>query len=250
MLTIAHTADPVTAKNVATDPQSPSTLRMLRLLNTTTIREPQFNPGALMNLRLASLLFLGAVGTASFVQAQSIADLAKKAEEAKAKKAAEQAPPEGEKKDDAKAKDAPKKTFTNTDLGGSSSSAPPPSDASNSKSDVQPKDTTQKPDAKDATAAPSSGETKDENWWRSHALALKRQRDDDTTALLAARAHFDSLPDQAKGVLGVPIVDAWMKARAEISRLEGVVANDRRAVNDFEEEARRAGIPPGWLREK
>ena len=42
----------------------------------------------------------------------------------------------------------------------------------------------------------------------------------------------------------MPVVDAWMKTRAEIARLKAVVANDVQAVNDFEEEARRAGIAP------
>jgi len=94
------------------------------------------------------------------------------------------------------------------------------------------------------------GVLKDEDWWRSNALRLQRQRDADTRALTAAQLHFDALPDQAKGALGVPVVDAWMKARAEISRLTAVVATDVQAVKDFEEEARRAGIAPGWLREK
>lgn len=41
-----------------------------------------------------------------------------------------------------------------------------------------------------------------------------------------------------------------MKAREEITRLTAVVANDQRALSDFEEEARKAGVLPGWIRDK
>jgi hypothetical protein len=198
-------------------------------------------------LRL-TFIVLFAFTVAPLLRAQTIADLAKRTEEAKAKKA-EQATADGDKgkTDGTDSKDAPKKTFTNTDL--VNAVGPTTADAAS-----EPKAAPSELRSADSKDAPkptiSSGEVKDENWWRSHALVLKRQRDADMVTLAAARAHYNSLPDEAKGVLGVPVVDAWMKARAEVSRLEGVVANDIRAVNDFEEDARRASIPPGWLREK
>jgi len=91
---------------------------------------------------------------------------------------------------------------------------------------------------------------KDEAWWRSHALVFRRTLADDITKLAAAQAYYDGLPDEARGIIGTPIVTAWMKAKEEITRLAGIVVNDKRALADFEEEARRAGIAPGWLREK
>src|SRR5258708_25388090 len=146
-----------------------------------------------MNLRLTSVLFLVECGTTSLPQAQSIPDLAKKAEEAKAKKAEEQGKPEGAKdnKDGSDTKDAPKNTFTNSDLKDASSGGTSSSGSSDAKSDAKPTDAKPTPDAKDATA---SGEKRDEDWWRSHALALQRQREADLTALAAARVHYDSLP--------------------------------------------------------
>jgi len=104
--------------------------------------------------------------------------------------------------------------------------------------------------ASSVAATVGSADAKNEDWWRSRALPLQRQRDSDMRSLAAAQMHFDSLPDQARGILGVPVVDAWMKARTEIARLTAIVATDRQAVKDFEEDARRAGVPPGWLREK
>jgi hypothetical protein len=35
---------------------------------------------------------------------------------------------------------------------------------------------------------------------------------------------------------------------AELERLKKQVVDDRKAIADIEEEARRAGVPPGWLR--
>jgi hypothetical protein len=201
-----------------------------------------------MNRLRLTFIILFALNVAPILRAQTIADLAKRTEEAKAKKAEPAAADgDGKKSDATNSKDAPKRTFTNTDL--ATAIAPATTDAA-SDSKAAPSEV-KSTDSKDAAKpAVSTDEVKDEHWWRSHALLLKRQRDADMVTLAAARAHYDSLPNQAKGVLGVPVVDAWMKARADVSHLEGVVANDVRAVNDFEEEARRASIPPGWLREK
>ena len=38
------------------------------------------------------------------------------------------------------------------------------------------------------------------------------------------------------------------KALSEFARLQNDIEKDKKAIADFEEEARRAGVPPGWLR--
>ena len=38
------------------------------------------------------------------------------------------------------------------------------------------------------------------------------------------------------------------KAAAELERLKKAIVDGTRAIADFEEEARRAAVPPGWLR--
>jgi hypothetical protein len=38
------------------------------------------------------------------------------------------------------------------------------------------------------------------------------------------------------------------KALAELDRLKKAILDDKKAITDFEEDARRAGVPPGWLR--
>jgi hypothetical protein len=167
------------------------------------------------------------------LHAQSLADVAKQTEErAKAKQ-------EQTKSDDTT---TTTKVYTNKDLRDHPGSfeIPVPVETESPKASGT--------IAEEIVTAPTA--TKDEDWWRSRALALRRTLADDTTKLVAAQKHYDSLPDQARGILGTPIVEAWMKAKEEISRLTGIVANDRRALADFEEEARRGNILPGWLRAK
>ena len=38
------------------------------------------------------------------------------------------------------------------------------------------------------------------------------------------------------------------KAFDEQNRLKTVIVNDRKAISDLEDEARKAGVPAGWLR--
>jgi hypothetical protein len=38
------------------------------------------------------------------------------------------------------------------------------------------------------------------------------------------------------------------KALADLDRLKKAMVDDKKAIADLEEDARRAGVPPGWLR--
>ena len=166
------------------------------------------------------------------LQAQSLAGVAKKAEAQSTKAKQEQSA------DGKKISDKPQtKVYTNKDL-----ADVPPSTATPVSSETVGSKTT--------TTTGSATSPQDEASWRSRARELRRTLADDQTKLAAAKAHFDSLPDQAKGLIDQPVVQAWMKAREDISRLTAVVENDKRAVFDLEEDARRAGVPPGWLRDR
>ncbi len=39
-----------------------------------------------------------------------------------------------------------------------------------------------------------------------------------------------------------------LRAIAELDRLKQTIPNDKKAIDNVLEEARRAGVPPGWLR--
>ena len=34
----------------------------------------------------------------------------------------------------------------------------------------------------------------------------------------------------------------------ELTRLKTAIQDEKKAIDEFQEEARRAGVPPGWLR--
>jgi hypothetical protein len=38
------------------------------------------------------------------------------------------------------------------------------------------------------------------------------------------------------------------RAVADLERLNQTIQNDQKAISDLDDEARRAGVPPGWLR--
>lgn len=61
-------------------------------------------------------------------------------------------------------------------------------------------------------------------------------------ALTADVANRDDPAQRAK--LGLD----RQKASTELDRLKKQIGDDKRAIADLEEEARRAGVPPGWLR--
>lgn len=170
----------------------------------------------------------------SSIQTQSLAGAARKADEERTKAKQEQPT------DDKKKADKPStKVYTNKDL-----ADVPPSTATVASS------SSETVTASGSSKTTSDGDGKDESYWRSRAVALRRTLADDQTKLAAAKAHFEALPDQAKGPLGAPIVEAWMKAREEITRLTAIVTNDQRALTELEDEARRVGALPGWLRER
>ena len=174
------------------------------------------------SLCIAALVTL--LSPTTHLDAQSLAGVAKKAQEDRADK-------------------PPAKVYTNKDLPDAPPAVPPPPA-------LPPSETPSTTTGSTSKATTSALETKDENWWRSRATTLRRTLADNQTKLVAAKAHYDSLPPEARGVTGAPIVEAWMKAKEEISRLLAVVANDQRALEELQDEARRAGVVPGWLRER
>ena len=44
------------------------------------------------------------------------------------------------------------------------------------------------------------------------------------------------------------IADERQKALAELDRVKGDIEKSKKKIADIEEDARKAGVPPGWLR--
>jgi hypothetical protein len=184
-------------------------------------------------------------------QAQSLADVAKKEEERR------------------KANPEATKVYTNKDLNAAPApSTPPPAAANNSgggtkdtketkdtKDPKDPKDTkdpkTANDKAKDANGT-ESGKDKDKAYWSGRLKTLQDQLDQNQilvdaiqTRINALSTDFVNRDDPAQRSV---IERDRQKALAELARLKKAVVDGKKAVADLEEEARRAGVPPGWLR--
>lgn len=100
--------------------------------------------------------------------------------------------------------------------------------------------------------AGGDGEEKDQEYWGGKMRALNEQLERDRlyaeaiqTRINSLTADFSARDDPAQRAL---IADDREKAVSEMSRLRKQIEEDKDAIGNLEEEARHAGVPPGWLR--
>jgi hypothetical protein len=179
----------------------------------------------------ASLLVLA--GGVVRSEAQSLADLARQ-EDARRKQIKE-----------------PARVITNKDLGPVPAPAtqgpPAPPAAADKATD------TDKAAAKDDKSVQSSKDVpKDQAYWSKQMKGLDAQLDRDQlladalqSRINALTADFTARDDPAQRAV---LARDRLKAIDELDRLKKAIQADRKAIGDFEEEARRASVPPGWLR--
>jgi hypothetical protein len=165
------------------------------------------------------------------------------------------------KKEQARRKAAPPaaKTYTNGDL----KQVPPPTGTPGKPADDAAKTT----DAKSGDATTGDAKTgepekvdatkpaepaKDEAFWRGRITAAREdlRRNEAFKEALQSRiygltADFTARDDPYQRA---KIADDRQKALAELSRLSTDIDKGTKAIAEIEEEARRAGVPPGWLR--
>jgi hypothetical protein len=100
--------------------------------------------------------------------------------------------------------------------------------------------------------APAAAPTpaKDEAWWKDRMRVLQSRLDSDTMSLAAARLHVQDLDRYVNqdGSMSRTVADNMFKARNTVTQLTAAVLSDEREITNLHEEARRAGVPPGWLR--
>lgn len=75
---------------------------------------------------------------------------------------------------------------------------------------------------------------------RSHMFAEALQ-----SRINGLTADFTSRDDPAQRAV---VANDRQKALAELDRVKNDIAQQTKAIADIQEEARRAGVPPGWLR--
>jgi len=171
------------------------------------------------------------IALAAPVGAQSLADVARR-EDARRKQVKK-----------------PSRVLTNKDL--RQSETPPPPPAIPPPAEAQPP----KPEGGAPAEAEVSDEEKrqkDEQTWRQRSTdahqALERSQmylDALQSKINALWADFTARDDPAQRG---KIQTERQKALAEFERVKSEIEANRKAIDDLEEEARRAGVPAGWLR--
>lgn len=188
-------------------------------------------------MKLGRWVVLAAAGmlVASSVSAQSLAAVARK-EEARRK-----------------ALTVHGRLYTNADLQSVSDDEPAPASQSApaAQADTSKSDTAKAASA-DASKDAAKPEVKDQAYWHKRITdARSRLAQDQLLAeamqsrINALQAEFTARDDPEQRAV---IESNRLKALAELTRLQKQVEDDTKAINDIQDEARRAGVPPGWLR--
>jgi len=182
-----------------------------------------------MRLHIPALLTIVAMGLGSApVAGQTLADVAKKEEERR------------------KTVKATGKTYTNKDLGTlpPGTPAPQPLPTPAPPADADP--------AKDAGKPADKEPVKDQAYWAGRMKELQTQVQRDQTYVDALQTRVNSLAtdfvnrdDPAQRAV---LTGERQKALGELDRLKKQIEAGKKAIADLEEEARRANVPPGWLR--
>jgi hypothetical protein len=186
---------------------------------------------------IVTSLITGSLLCSAGVAAQSLADVAR-AEEARRK-----------------AQKAPVKVYTNGDLGKGRDAAgtppPPAAETSTTKHGAPGPSAAAKPSVSKPSEQPDTT-GKDEKYWRTRIS-------DARTAVQRSQAFHDALQSQINGLYAqfvatddpaqrAVVEQKRLAALAELERVKAEIAKNTKAVADIEDEARRASVPPGWLR--
>jgi hypothetical protein len=93
---------------------------------------------------------------------------------------------------------------------------------------------------------------KDQASWSGRAKDLQTQLDRDQTFAVAMQSRINALTtqytNQADPAQQALLASDRQKSVAELNRLTKQIEADKKAIADLQEEARRAGVPSGWLR--
>jgi hypothetical protein len=190
----------------------------------------------------AGVLVLTVVATGA-AAGQSLGELAKREEERR------------------KAIKTPAKVYTNDSIRAgqvpskpaSSPGVVPPASAPTSAAAAEPAQATPaSADAKVAVPPVAPAEVKDEAYWKTRIQAARDQlarsqtfADALQTRINVLTADFVARDDPAQRAV---IANDRQKALAELERVKQEIGQYTKAITDVQEQARRANVPPGWLR--
>lgn len=192
-----------------------------------------------MKLSTGLLAVLG-VTVAVPLCAQNLGDLAKKEQERR-----KVTPPAA-------------RTYTNDDLKklvpfpGAATPADPAAKTGKPTDPTKVEDPAKPGDAAKADGSKAPEPAKDEKYWRARITAVRDEisrnesfRDALQNQINSLSADFVGRDDPAQRA---QISDNRQKKMAELGRVNSEVDKAIKLIAEIEEEARRAGVPPGWLR--
>lgn len=105
-----------------------------------------------------------------------------------------------------------------------------------------------------ASARESSDEKsqQDERAWRNRYAAAKQKLEDDQNLAAALQTRISSLTTDAVNrddpAQRAKLADDRRKAMDQLDRMQKQIVADQKAIDQVQEDARRQGIPPGWVR--
>ena len=106
--------------------------------------------------------------------------------------------------------------------------------------------TEQKPEAK------PEGETRDEAWWKARIASAREELRRNEMFAEALQTRINSLGrdfvSRDNPVQRSRISEDRAEALSELSRVKQEIDRGKKQIADIDEEARKAGVPPGWLR--
>src|SRR4051812_4863474 len=189
----------------------------------------------------------------SFVQAQSLGEIAKKTQEQREKaKADTQKGADGK---DAKATPAPSpaKTYTNGDLKNTEPPSSTPASAATSEAAPEAKAKASGVVPSDKPGDPSKDVVKDEAYWRSRWTPLSVKLGDELNKAVTLTTRIYDLTVELSGIGPVNARRAGVEAErqrliTESQTLDDAIRADKAALAAIQEEGRRAGALPGWFR--
>jgi hypothetical protein len=190
-----------------------------------------------MRAKLSALVVVSlGLGLASVLWAQSLVDVAKK-EEARRKAIV-----------------TPAKVYTNKDLSPApdrATSPPAATPADAAKDADKSKDATKDGKDKDAGGG-KDGSAKDQKYWSDRLKSLQAQLEHDSSFADALQVKINAqttdFTNRDDPFQKAAVERDRNKSLADLEALKKAIENDKKALADFQEEARRAGVPPGWLR--
>ena len=146
-----------------------------------------------------------------------------------------------------KAQDRADKVYTNKDLPESAQRpAAAPASTTIPLPDSAPAQAEQKPDAR------PDGETKDEAWWKTRMVQAREELRRNEMFAEALQSRINALSrdfvNRDNPVQRARISEERGEALNELARVKQEIERGKKQIEDIEEEARKAGVPPGWLR--